>query len=171
MNAELLNSGLLDIEPESLPASGLTLDLKANPWLMKLYLVFFVLLIVSLSLLPISFFQIGIVIILSIAYFQFIFRKYLLLNHPESIEKVVFTDMDWCFIQLKNAKIFKATILPDSILTEHLVILNLKKITKKNNFLGHYSVLITHRSVDNNKFWLLKRYLRFKKFNSEASKI
>ena len=167
MESELFNKRIFDSQLENLPASGLRLDLTASSLLLTVYMVFFILILVSLILLPISIWLIVILLISVSAYFQFIFRKNLLLNHPESIDKLVFTDMDWCFVLLKNNTILKASILPNSILTEHLVILNLKSIVQKNYFFGHSSLLITSHSVANNQFWQLKRYLRFKKFNSE----
>ena len=168
MKAELLNIQLADIELEKLPSSGLILDLKPAQLLLKVYLGFFILILLSLVLLPISYGLIILLIIIVSAYFQFILRKHLLLNHPESINKLVFTDMDWCFVQLNNSKIFKATILAETILTEHLVILNLKDITKQNFFLGNYHLLITAGSVSDHYFWQLKRYLRFKKMTTHV---
>lgn len=172
MKAELLSTQLLAIELEKLPASGLILEFQSSPFLLKVYLVFFVLLLVSLSLLPISVWFIAIVTMILLFYFQLMFRRHLLLSHPESIQKLVLTEMGWCFIQLNNSQIIKAAILPDSVLSEHLVILNLKDVSensvfklslsKQSIFFRKYHILITADSVGENKFWQLKRYLRFK---------
>ena len=170
MNAELFNMKLAEPVPDKLPASGLILELKSSPLLIKVYIVFFILLLLSLALLPLPVWLIICLVLIVSGYFQLIFRKHLLLSHPESINKLVFTDMDWCFVQLNNSKILKATILPETILTEHLVILNLKDITKQRLFSGNYYLLITAYSVSGNIFWQLKRYLRFKKLNSQSER-
>ncbi|MBE9527588.1 MAG: hypothetical protein IME94_11520 [Proteobacteria bacterium] len=168
MKAELLNLQLAEIQLEKLPSSGLILDLKPAQLLLKVYLGFFILLLISLALLPIPNWMIVVLILLLSFYFQFMFRKHLLLNHPKSIDKLVFTDMDWCFVQLNNSKILKATILPETILTEHLVILNLKELSSQGFFSGNYHLLITATSVTDNYFWQLKRYLRLKKLNTHV---
>ncbi|MCU7833967.1 MAG: hypothetical protein KZQ83_01850 [gamma proteobacterium symbiont of Taylorina sp.] len=166
MDSQLLNREILSTEVEKLPASGLLLELKPNHWLLEIYLIFFMLVIVSLFLLPVSMWFTFILVIAASTYFQLIFRKYLLFNHPESIQKLVFTELEWCFIQLNNTQILKTVILSDTILSEHLVILNLKNRTKTSVFHGRYSILITAGSVGRHDFWKLKRYLRFKKLDS-----
>ena len=168
MNSELFNTKLAEPAVDKLPASGLILEMKSSPLLIKLYIGFFILILLALALLALPVWLIIIFILIISAYFQLLFRQHLLLSHPESIKKLVFTDMDWCFVQLNNARILKATILPDTILTEHLVILNLKDVTKTGFLSGNYHLLITAHSVSGNLFWQLKRYLRFKKVGTRS---
>lgn len=168
MNSELSGMQLADIELKELPSGGLVLELNSSHLLLIMYIAFFMLILLSLSLLPIPVWLIIFLLMTVSAYFQFMFRKHLLLNLPESINKLVFTDTDWCFVQLNNSRILKATILPETILTEHLVILNVKEVSKKGSLYGNYHILITALSVTENKFWQLKRYLCFKNLNSDS---
>jgi len=162
MDSELLNHDCLSVGIEKLPASGLLLKLQPDSRLLSIYVIFFILLIISLFLLPIANWLIIVLMVVISAYFQWIFRQFLLLNHPKSVNQLVFTEKGWCLLQLNNDQILKMTILADTILTEHLVILNLKKMNDNSFIFSQYHVLISANSVGKDKFWALKRYLRFK---------
>ncbi len=101
-------------------------------------------------------------------YCFYLYRRYFLLNHPESIKRLVITELGWCHVQLKNTQIFKADIDSDSILCEHLVILNLNRKKSEEptiliqclNYFKIYSIFLTAGRIGNNKFREIKRYLR-----------
>ncbi len=103
-----------------------------------------------------------------------LFKKQLLMIHPRAICQLALTDFNWCFVCYKNNRIFKANILPDSILMEHLVILNLKPQRNKSGlgrlleyFFGRESVLITRDRVGTEHFRDLKRRLKLIDFKTK----
>ncbi len=111
---------------------------------------------------------------MTFGYGQRLFRKHLLLNHPAAIKKMVFTELGWCYIQLNDSKIFKADIKRNTILTEHLVILNMieqpgEEASGTNFrlkirhlfFLNQYSIFLTRDQLGATKFRDIKCYLRF----------
>lgn len=186
-----MDSGKLSKQLEMLPASGLTIELKSPDlfchypglacFLSFFYLLFFLLLLVALSLLEInSWLFVSLVLFLS-AYCFILFRQHLLLNHPSSIKKLVFTEQGWCYVQLNNLQVFKADIESDTILTEHLVILNLiehdlaefEMAEKKDllfkkigfYFAKNHSLFLTADRLGKKKFKETKRLLRFISFS------
>lgn len=197
-----MDSGILSTQLEKLPAYGLTLELKGpvvingslglSYILSLVYLLFFLLLLSALYLLPLSplfstslgqFFCLAVILVW---YCRQLFNKHFLLKHPFSIQKLVFTELGWCYVELKNSQIFKADICSDTILTEHLVILNLTErapeelclkdcpaspfasIIKKFRFFNKYSVLLTADRLDSNKFREIKRHLRLISFSKNS---
>ena len=158
---------------EKIPASGLTLHLTRVPLVIfMIYGVFFSLLIYAcyLSIPSLSLFLCSVFILL--AYSQRLFRKELLRNHPLSIKTIVFTELEWCYIQLKSGSIIKVNINMNSILSEQLVILNFKKYSDNSGcfrMLQHYSVILTVQELGCEPFRQVKRSLRlinfFKKEN------
>jgi len=166
-----MDSGILSTQSEKLPASGLTLELNRIPsFIMGIYIVFFLLIFIVCYLLTIQFWLFSGVAFVIALYGQFLFRKKLLRNHPDAIKKIVFTELSWCFMLLNNSQIIKADIEPDSILTEHLIILNLNGHSQRNslsNFFNHYSVLLTASEVGGEKFRQLKRHLRLINFSKK----
>ena len=168
MDSELISPGLdkelhekLNNEFDKLPASGLILQLTSAPRLIWIYVCFFSLTFLSVFILPIDFWQKIVLLLLMSTYYHFILRKDLLLNHPNSIQKLVLTELDWCFIKFNNDHVVKANILANTILTENLVILNLQNRAVKSLFFKRYSILITAENVGVDNFRKLKRYLRF----------
>jgi len=162
-----MDSRILSTQLEKLPASGLTLKLHSCSWLNAIYSVFFLLLLITIFLLPVLLWQQLILITGLCCYGQFMFRKHLLFRHPESVNKLVFTELGWCFIELNNSHIIKADIQRDSILTEYLVIINLRDQDLRSfipGFLKGYSVSLTANSVGADDFRKLKRYLRLISF-------
>jgi len=132
MDSELISPELdkilyekLNNELDKLPASGLILQLRPVSCLFWIYVCFFSLIILSVLILPVDLWQKIIILLILSVFFQLILRKDLLLKHPQAIQKLVLTELDWCFIQFNNDQLVKANILPNTILTEHLVILNL----------------------------------------------
>lgn len=178
-----MDSGTLSTQLEKLPASGLTLKPKTSSLLFWVYLVFFLLILLALVLLPVPSWQLWLMIVVLTVYCQWIFRKHLLLNHPDSIEKLVFTELNWCALQLKNSRVCKADILPNTFISEFLVIVNLQESstameppTLYNTFALYwqsvksvlpvlrntYTVILTAESIGSDNFRQLKRYLRFR---------
>ncbi|WP_214660578.1 hypothetical protein [sulfur-oxidizing endosymbiont of Gigantopelta aegis] len=103
-------------------------------------------------------------------YCQIIFRQHILLSLPSAIKQLVFTELGWCYVQLNNDRVFKADISEDTILTEHLVILNLKpqspeSLWQKLNILNQHSIILTKNRLTKEKFRELKRHLRFINFH------
>ena len=187
-----MDSGKLSAQLEMLPASGLTLDLKGSNFLNNendqppglfyvlsfVYLLFFLLLLMALWLLPLQPWLVLFFSVIIIGYCQYLFRKHFLLNYPLSIKKLVFTELGWCYVQLNNSQVFKANIESDTILTEHLVLLNLRKHhvseydsffgrIKSNGFSKHYSVLLTSDRLGGERFREIKRHLRFISFSQK----
>lgn len=168
MDTELISPELdkelhekLNNEFDKLPASGLILQLRPAPRLIWIYMCFFSLTFLSVLILPIDFWQKIVLLLLMSGYYYFILRKDLLLSHSKSIQKLVLTELDWCFIKFNNDQVVKANILAHTILTEHLVILNLQDRTGQALFFKRYSIVITAESVGVDNFRKLKRYLRF----------
>lgn len=187
-----MDSGILSTQSEKLPAYGLALELKKtfifngifalSDILNLVYMLFFLLLLSALYLLPslplfsTSLAQFFCLAVILVWYGWLLFSKHFLLNHPFSIKKMVFTELGWCYVELKNSQIFKADICSDTILTEHLVILNLTQrlndhpeksfLSRIRNFsfFNHHSVLLTADRLGRNKFRELKRHLRFISF-------
>lgn len=185
-----MDSGILSVQSEKLPASGLMLELKCplfgerhfgfSYFLSVIYFLFFLLLLYSVYSLPLlPFFPSLVVQFLCIAmllvwYFQYLFRKHFLLTHPFSINKIVFTELGWCYVQLNNSRTFKADIESDTILSEHLVILVLKgrklKGWRRKMYFNNFSVLLTADRLNNDKFREIKRHLRFISFTKIPDK-
>jgi hypothetical protein len=187
-----MDSGKLSAQLETLPASGLTLDLKGVDFfnhendqppglfyvLSFVYLLFFLLLLITLSVLPLQTWQVLFFSVIIIGYCQYLFRRHFLLNYPLSIKKLVFTELGWCHVQLNNSQVFKADIESDTILTEHLVLLNLRKhhVSEHDSFFGriksdgfsnHYSVILTADRLGSERFREIKRHLRFISFSQK----
>lgn len=168
MDTELISSGLdknlhdkLNNEFDKLPASGLILQLRPASRLIWIYVCFFSLTFLSVFILPVDFWQKIVLLLLMSIYYHYILRKDLLLTHSSSIQKLVLTELDWCFIKFNNEHVVKADILANTILTEHLVILNLQNRAARSLFFRRYSILITAENVGVDNFRKLKRYLRF----------
>ena len=177
------DSGILSI-PSELPInSGFSIRRKRSSVLISLYGVFTLLLIgsimfwnvvtgIKIAIVPVLFF-----------YIYRLFTKHLFNTHPLAIVQITLTDFNWCFVRYKNNKIIKADILPDSILTQYLVILNLQLIAEMpepfqsaallhaplfsrcfkalfKNLSGRESVLFTRDSSAADVFRDLKRHLR-----------
>ncbi len=166
-----MDSGILSSQLEKLPACGLAVDLKSHfHFLYFIYLIFFLLLILSVFLLPVPLWQ---AVALGIVLFWFcvqIFGRHIHLYHPSAVKKLVFTEAGWCYVQLNNDKIYKADICTDTILTEHLVILNLKRreiYTQSPHQLmallykhKRSSIFLTSERTGRNIFRKVKRHLR-----------
>lgn len=168
MDSELISPELdknltekLNNELDKLPASGLILQLRPASSLLWIYVCFFSLILLSVLILPVDLWQKISILLILCAFFQLILRKDLLLKHPKSIQKLVLTELHWCFIQFNNDQLVKATILSNTLLTEHLVILNLQNRSLKSLFFKQYSIVITAESIGKDNFRKLKRYLRF----------
>jgi len=110
-------------------------------------------------------------------YGQSLLRKHLLLNHSESIKKIVFTELGWCYVQLNDSKIFKADIKRNTIVTEHLVILNLVEQPNQANvnlsvwpklgrliYSSQHSIYLTRDRLGGSLFRAIKCHLRFISF-------
>lgn len=173
---------------ERLPASGLTIEFKEATLNRECFglaaalsvatLIFFLLICVVLNLLPLSFWQMLCLFLLLFFYCQNLFRKHFLLNHPLSINRIIFTEIGWCYVQLNSSQVFKADIEYDTVLTEHLVILNLRaqdadaqtsnsllsRITKLKLF-NQYSIFLTADRLGRDKFRNIKRHLRLINFH------
>lgn len=161
---------ILSTPLEKLPTSGLTLEFKPSKILIGIYSVFLFLLLVAIFISPVILWQRLVMLLIVFWSVQVIFRKYLLLNHPRAIQKLVLTELDWCYVQLKNAQIFKATFLADTVVTEHLVILNLEFNLEKNVLLkcfNRYSVIISAQTLGPDQFRDFKRYLRLLRIKSD----
>lgn len=166
------DSGTLSI-PSELPInSGYTVTLKPSKRLIVVYSVFVALLSIAVGIAAINS-GLKLILLSGIAvYIVFLFKKYLLMSHPDSIIKLTLTDFNWCFVCYKNNKIIKADILPDSVLTQHLVILNLKPLRANTGFkrfmpplFGRESVLLTRGRTGPTVFRDLKRHLRLLNLN------
>lgn len=179
-----MDLGILSKQLETLPASGLVVELKNHFHFLDLtYLLFFLVLLFSVFLLPIVFWQATIISIFLFWYCLQLFRRHILLSHPLAINKLVFTELGWCYVQLHNQKIYKADIRSDTILTEHLVILNLTKrdfifdlkqrehifyglmsTIKKHQLFNHSVVILTADRLGCDVFRNVKRHLRLVDF-------
>ena len=170
-----MDSGTLSAQLEKLPASGLTLKLHSSPLLIKAYLIFFLLLLTAVFLLAIPLWQWLLIMVALTGYFQYLFRKDILLNHDRSAATLVLTELDWCYIQLKNGQVIKADIRANTVLTEFVVILNLQASSASSSpFLGFfrtYSVILTADSIGTHYFRQLKRYLRFINLNKPVDEV
>ncbi len=185
------DSGILS-KPLELPInSGFSIRRKRSSVLISLYGVFTLLLIgsimfwnvvtgIKIAILPVLLF-----------YIYRLLTKHLFNTHPLAIVQITLTDFNWCFVRYKNNKIIKADILPDSILTQYLVILNLQLIeempepfqsetlsaealfsgcfkTLFKYLSGRESVLFTQDSSEADAFRDLKRHLRCMNFQQIA---
>ncbi len=139
-----------------------------------IFLLFYTLLLFAVFFLPLnSLLAVCLLVCLSI-YCFYLLRKYFLINHPYSIKKIIFTELGWCYVQLNNYEVFKAEVDSDTILSEHLVILNLIRIKNGNQslfkkifiFLNRDSVFITADRIGKKKFREIKRYFRFINFSN-----
>ncbi|MCU7939804.1 MAG: hypothetical protein KZQ64_01595 [gamma proteobacterium symbiont of Bathyaustriella thionipta] len=161
----------LSAHAKNLPASGLTLELKRVPsFIIAVYLLFGLLIVTAcyISLPNFGLFLCTILVI--VAYGQFILRKSLLRKHQTAIKYLVFTELGWCYVQLNNDKIFKADIDVDSILTEHLIILNFNEhsaVSIFSSIFNHYSVLLTASELGDENFRKVKRHLRLINFSKK----
>jgi len=133
------------------------------------------LLLISVILLPISPWQWLLIMVGLTGYFQYLFRKDILLNHDRSPATLVMTELDWCYIRLKNGQVIKADIRGNTVLTEFVVILNLQASSTSFSpllrFSKTYSVILTADSVGTHNFRQLKRYLRFKTLNKPVDEV
>jgi hypothetical protein len=179
-----MDLGILSKQLEQLPASGLVFELKGagqkagttfaalSSVLSLCYLVFFLLLFIALIQLPLTLWLL-IPLIMGLAFYsQLIFRKNILLSLPRSIKQLTFTELGWCYVRLNNDTVFKADISEHSILTEHIVILNLKPQTpetllQKLNIFAQHSIILSRDRLNKEKFRELKRHLRFINFNKK----
>lgn len=187
-----MDLGILSKQLERLPASGLTLELKHSVFfhqrnkdnsfgvalfLTVIYIIFFLFVFISLFLFAIQIWQSMVLALMSLLYGQSLLRKHLLLNHPESIKKIVFTELGWCYVQLNDSKIFKADIKRNTIITEHLVILNIVEqpnqasvklsIWSKLRMLiysSQHSIFLTRDRLGDSLFRVIKCHLRFISF-------
>jgi len=171
-----MDSGILSKQLENLPASGLTLELKNDFTgvafaLSIVYIIFFLLLMTALFLLasPITLAKWPFFFLFAALFWYCLtlYQKYFLMKHPNAIIKLVFTELGWCHVQFRSSSIIKADVRADTILTGHLVILNLKAHSERKNWLPfskNYSIFITADRVGLNKFRDLKRHLRFISF-------
>jgi hypothetical protein len=166
-----MDSGILSTQLENLPASGLAIELnRVPPFFIGIYLLFFLLVVIAcyLSISTFSFFLCSTFAIA--AYGQLLFRKSLLRSHPSALKNLVFTELGWCFIRLNNGRIIKADIDVDTILTEHLIILNLNEHLVDSlwsHFLKHHCVLLTANELGSDKFRQIKRHLRLINFSKK----
>ena len=92
------------------------------------------------------------------------------MTHPDSIKKLIFTELEWCYVQLNNQQIFKAYIQRHTILSEYLVILNLKSKKELTLFplIYNYSVFLNADNIGYEKFREVKRYLRLFQFEKKG---
>ncbi|MCP3850017.1 MAG: hypothetical protein GY694_07240 [Gammaproteobacteria bacterium] len=167
---------------ENLPASGLTLELKNHFKgiafaLSIVYIIFCLLLVIALLILATPFtldkWPFGFLFVVIFWYCLTLFKKNFLMIHPDSIIKLVFTELGWCHVQFKNLCITKANVQADTVLTEHLVILNLKGHSeqKKWPFISNgYSIFVTADRIGHDKFREFRRYLRFISFIEKEEK-
>ena len=187
-----MDLGKLSKQLEMLPASGLTLELKHTVFfgpqrtihffsmssiLMSVYFLFFLFIVISPFLLPLALWQSILIAFISVGYGQNLFRKYLLLSHPASIKKIVFTELGWCYVQLNDSNVFKADIIRNTILTEHLIILNMIEQPgqeslsssiglKIQNLISsnQHSIFLTRDQLGATQFRDIKCHLRFISF-------
>ncbi|GEM_PF-6065025 len=152
-----------------LPASGQSVNISRLPGVfIILYIVFFVLVASAIVNLPVSRPESILILLLIMFYAQFIFRKSLLKIHSRAIKKIVFTELGWCYLQQKNGAVAKADILADSIVTEYLVILNLKLKSDRKKYFSIFqfeSLLLTSSMMGAQQFRQLKSYLRISHFS------
>ena len=156
---------------EKIPSSGLNIDLtRAASYIIVIYSVFF-LLILTVCYLVIPIISLFLcVIMIIIAYAQLLFSKSLLRTHPLAIKKLIFTELGWCYIKLNNGRIIKADIQTDTIVSEHIVILNLHEQSDQSllaAFFKHYSVILTAQELGAEPFRKVKRYLRLINFSKK----
>ena len=166
------DSGTLSILSELPINSGFTISLRPSKRLIMIYSVFVILLSIAVGIAHIN---LGLKLILfsgAAVYIVFLFKKHLFMSHPDAIIRITLTDFNWCFVCYKNNKVIKADIMPDSILTEHLVILNLRPLRENTGFQairqqlsGRESVLLTRGRTGTTVFRDLKRRLRLLNFN------
>lgn len=164
-----MDSWMLSTHTKNLPVSGLTLELTRVPsFIIGIYLVFFLLIVIAcyLSFPIISVFLLFLLVITS--YGQFLLRKSLLRNHPAAVKKLVFTELTWCYVCFNNGRIIKADIDVDSILTEHLIIVNLIEQSEGSifcDFFKRHSVILTANELGGDLFRRTKRHLRLINFS------
>ncbi len=165
------NSGILST-PSELPInSGFTITLKPTRGLVVIYSFFTILVIVAVWISAVAFWIKGLLLTVTAVYMYNLFKKHLLMTHDKAISRLTLTDFNWCFVCYNNNDVIKADILPDSVLTEYLVILNLKPheksgwIKKMLYALYGESVLITRGRVGADRFRDLKRRLKLINFN------
>lgn len=120
-----MDSGSLSRQLEQLPASGLVLEIRASKKLLSLYLLFMLCLASAIGILQVpGSYKLA---LLSISFLVAIkiLRRHVLFTHPDSIAKLVITELGWCLVQLNNGQIEKLAILPQSCLTSGLVVMSL----------------------------------------------
>lgn len=162
-----MDSGRSSTQFEKLPSSGLTVKLSPCYWLLGIYGLLFLLLVTSVILSPLPPWQQLILVFALCTYGQHLFRKHLLFMLPESVRQLVFTEFDWCYVQFNQGRIIKGNIQRDSIVSEHLVILNLRAQHDLGIFPGvfkRFSVTLTANTVGAEAFRSLKRHLRLLSF-------
>lgn len=159
---------MLSTHMQKLPASGLMLELTRVPtFLVGIYLIFFAL-IASACYLSLSMLMFLMLLPVVAAYGQFLLRKNLLRSHPSAFKKLVFTELGWCYVCLNDGRIIKADIDVDSIVSEHLILLNLteqKETAHLFAFFHHYSVILTAGELGCEQFRRAKRHLRLINFS------
>jgi len=162
---------MIENNDEKIPASGLTINLtRAASYIIAIYYVFFLLILIACYLLiPISGLFLCVTIII-MAYAQLLFSKSLLRTHPQAIKKINFTELGWCYLKLNNGRIIKADIEADTIVSEHIVIVNLHKQSDQSvlmTFFNNDSVILTSKELGKEPFRQLKCYLHLINFSKK----
>lgn len=170
-----MDTGILSLTTQQLPASGLNIRLNKVPaMIMVTYLLFFALLVTACCLaITQPGWCLGTILLIGV-YARLLFSKHLCRTHPRGIKQLVFTELGWCYVQFNDENLIKADIERDSIVSEHLVILNLKERSESSaivSFFYRHSLVLTANELGHMKFRQLKRHLRLincaKKMNCE----
>lgn len=147
-------------ELEQLPASGLRIHVRRSKIFIGLYSLFYIFLALSFMLLEVApIIKLPLFLVVTF-YFIHCFRKYLLYQLPESVNSLIITELNDCHIQLNNGEIKKLSVLADTYVVEHLVILCLGKHRKILPKL-QYSLIITAAMTGDELFRKLKCQLLF----------
>jgi hypothetical protein len=156
-----------------LPNYGLLIEFSQASMLIKiLYVIIFISVLFALYLTNMPFFALLFCSLGVLFYGYYLFKKHLLRHHNNAIKRLLFTELDWCYMQFFDQHIIKVMVHKNTILSEHLVILNLARhpVHKKwYDYFNHYSIIITAEEVGSDTFRELKRTLRLLQFDTNET--
>jgi hypothetical protein len=87
-----------------------------------------------------------------------VLHQHVLFTHPYSISKLIFTELDWCFLQFNNGHIEKLSILSQSCLISGLVVMSFGQ-QKAGIQWQTRSLVLNAEMVGSEQFRQLKRQL------------
>ncbi len=155
-----------------LPNYGLLIEFSQASMVIKVvYVIIFMSVLFALYLTNMPLFALLFCSLGVLSYGYYLFKKHLFRRHNHAIKRLLFTELDWCYMQFSDQRIIRATVDENTILSEHLVILNLARypvpVHKKwYDYFTHYSILITAEEVGSDTFRELKRSLRLLQFDT-----